>query len=124
MLSVKDLDTLTNLFNEHITKNSNLNELAILFHKSFPKSEHFKIGCVLNILLNDHLLIPSQRIPAFFLLYELYKTEPITSNPFLPLFLDSLESKLVSIAEKNFIIQILTNPSKEVNLKKLFCFMR
>jgi hypothetical protein len=114
MLSAKDLETLINLLNEQTTKNSNLNELATAFHKAFSKTEQFKLGCVLNILISDNLLKGPQRISGFFLLYELYKAEPITSNPFLPLFLDALESDLLSVAEKNFVIQLLTNPSKEV----------
>ena len=117
MISTRDLDILINILREDKT----LNEIAISYHKSFSKTNSFKIGCTLNILLEENLLPEYNRIPALYLLYEMYKTDSISSNPFLLLFLDELQNEHCNIQEKNFIIQLLLNPSKEV-IKLMYFF--
>jgi len=72
----------------------------------------------LYILLEDNLLGKiGHRMAAFYILYELYKTEPLASNPFLPIFVDTLFQSEIEPAERNFIIQLLGSPPKELSKK-------
>lgn len=43
------------------------------------------------MMLREELLGYEARLCALFVLYDLYKGDSITSNPFLPLFLDILQ---------------------------------
>jgi hypothetical protein len=42
------------------------------------------------VLLQDNMLTPTQRLVALFLLWDMYKAEQITANPFLPVLLETV----------------------------------
>lgn len=95
MLAPKDLGQLLSLLSE---EEKSLESIATTFHKLFAKTELFKVGCTLYLMLQDGLLPKTtQRLSAFFVLYELYRSEPLASNPFLPIFIDSLSRKDPSV---------------------------
>ncbi len=111
LLSSKEISSIISLLSE---EDKSLEGTVASFQRTFNKSEHFKVGCCLYILLEDNLLGKlSHRLAAFYILYELYKTEPLASNPFLPIFVDTLQNE-IEPAERNFIAQLLGSPPKEV----------
>eukprot|EP00607_Mallomonas_marina_P009897 CAMPEP_0182420730 /NCGR_PEP_ID=MMETSP1167-20130531/5763_1 /TAXON_ID=2988 /ORGANISM="Mallomonas Sp, Strain CCMP3275" /LENGTH=380 /DNA_ID=CAMNT_0024597103 /DNA_START=25 /DNA_END=1171 /DNA_ORIENTATION=- len=96
-----------------------LEKAEAVFNKSFMKTDHFKVGCALCILIQDQLLTRTQRIIAFSILFNLYRSEQNDINPFLPFFHDAVEYG-TDICEKRFIVQLLFTPSTtQENFKKL-----
>jgi len=107
MLSAKDLATLLNLLSE---EEKPFETLATTFHRTFNKTDHFKVGCSLYYMLEDNLLRQtSHRLASFYILHDLYKTEQqISNNPFLLVFLDTLQ-KPIDLVEKQFLIIIINS---------------
>lgn len=106
MLSTKDLTTLLNLLGE---EEKSFETLATTFNRTFNKTDHFKVGCAIYYMLEDNLLRQgSHRLAAFYILHDLYKTEPISNNPFLLVFLDTLQ-KPIDPVEKQFLIFIINS---------------
>ena len=99
-----------------------LKDLTVTFCRIFPKTDHFRAGCAVSVLLTDRLLTLSQRIVAWYILHTVYVmqascvnsllssgcapelTQPCTHrfapgpdgtpphNPFLLVFLDAMEA--------------------------------
>jgi hypothetical protein len=113
MLNPKELASLLSVLGE---EDKSLETLSTQFHKTFNKLDQFKVGCSIYLLLQDGLVPKlSHRLAGYYLLFEMYRTEPLASNPFLPTFLDSLQKDL-EINERNFLVHLLGTPSKEVNI--------
>eukprot|EP01112_Ceratiomyxa_fruticulosa_P004056 TRINITY_DN1439_c0_g4_i1.p1 TRINITY_DN1439_c0_g4~~TRINITY_DN1439_c0_g4_i1.p1 ORF type:complete len:460 (-),score=90.73 TRINITY_DN1439_c0_g4_i1:55-1434(-) len=113
MFHPKELSTLLNLLSED---DKPFETLSTTFHRTFNKPDHFKFGCTLFYMLQDNLLRkPSHRLSAFYILYDLYKGEPLNVNPFLPIFLDTLDrntnkkgGQTEQDIECNFLSQLLS----------------
>jgi hypothetical protein len=114
MLTIAQQTTLLAILEDD---NKSLDSIFSTFSKSssFIKSDLFKVCCGLSLLLSGPQLQLPQRIAALHILYEYQKSESIYMNPFLPIFLKSLNKK--EIAERNFIIQLLNSPPKELSKK-------
>jgi len=110
MLSSQELDTLLNLLKEC---NKPFESIAQSFYRSFPKSEQFKVGCVICMLLQDDLLTQTQRLVGFYLLYDIYKNETLPTTPFVPIVLETVE-RTGDLVERKFLLQFLTSPPKEL----------
>lgn len=85
---------------------SSFEVLAEGFHKHFPnKSDHFKVGNALVLLLRNQDLLPhaDQRLAALFFLWEISKGEPISTSPFAPVFAHVLFSE----NERNQIVNLI-----------------
>jgi len=122
MLSPKELAQLLSILGD---EDKSLEAVSVHFHKTFPKQDHFKVGCCIYFLLQENLLGGGEgvssiapRIAAYYLLYDLYRTEPLASNPFLPILIDTLQQLQgnekgaisdiqVNYGEKNFLIHLL-----------------
>ncbi|RMX67450.1 hypothetical protein KXD40_007902 [Peronospora effusa] len=104
MLEIRELRPLLAILNED---DKPLEQVASMFLHTFTKSDHFKVGCTICILLEDNLLTSSQRIVSFAILSEVYRIEGTTTNPFLPVFLDALE-KGSDLCEKKLIVHLLS----------------
>jgi hypothetical protein len=99
--------------------NETLERVDENFNKTFTKPEQFRIGCGICFLLQDQMLTKCQRIAAFSILCNLYRTELTGKNPFLLFFLDSVEQGNDPI-EKKFLIHLLCSaPSNRESSKKL-----
>jgi len=126
VLSTEELAKLLDL----LDKDTPLEDISEKLQKAFPKSDHFKLGCALYIMLQDNLLPSSGRLAAFYILYDLYASEPLASNPFLPIFINTLQQQQENNkntpsagVERNFLIYLLGNPStKDVCILFFFNF--
>lgn len=113
MLNPKELTTLLNLLSE---EEKTFDSISQNFTKAFNKSEQFKLGCTLHFVLEENLLRPTtHRLAAFYILYDLYKGEPISHNPFFLVFVEGLQ-KQCDPAEKQFLNLLLHGSVKEVCL--------
>ncbi|CAE8614110.1 unnamed protein product [Polarella glacialis] len=110
MLSPQELDTLLNLLKE---SGKPFESIAQSFYKNFPKSEQFKVGCVICMLLQDQLLTQTQRLVGFYLLYDIYRNETLPTTPFVPIVLETVE-QTSDVVERKFLLQFLTSPPKEL----------
>ena len=112
VLSVRELNILLSLLEE----DKWLELISVQFQRTFVKGDHFKICCSISQLLKQKLITSlTSRLVAYYILYDLYRGEPLASNPFLLVFLDSLQSNEIELVEKNFLHQLLSSaPPKEV----------
>lgn len=78
-----------------------------------PRFQH---SPVVSARLSLFRLLPLlvQRIAAFFVLCELYKSDSHGINPFLPVFVDSIKLRS-SPAEKQFLVHLLVSASSSKN---------
>ena len=114
-LSSAELVNLLRILSQEDTKLEDIDEL---FGKSFPKSEHFRLGCGLCILLHDQLLTKSQRIVAFSILCDLFRSEQSGTNPFLLFFLDSVENGTDQCEQRHLVQLLFSAPSNRESSKK------
>ncbi|KAG9456994.1 hypothetical protein H6P81_001502 [Aristolochia fimbriata] len=94
-------------------------EIAGDFTSRFPREMHFKVCCSAVLLLEDKMLLrPSQRLIAFFILYNTYSWQQFSSNPFISFIINSASDDAANKAERAFILQLLgsadAGTSKEV----------
>mmetsp|Transcript_102355 Transcript_102355/g.219058 ORF Transcript_102355/g.219058 Transcript_102355/m.219058 type:complete len:423 (+) Transcript_102355:63-1331(+) len=119
MLSSQELDTLLNLLKE---SSKPFESIAQSFYRSFPKSEQFKVGCVICMLLQDQLLTQAQRLMGFYLLYDIYRNETLPTTPFVPIVLETVE-QTSDLVERKFLLQFLTSPPKELPKQSIRDFL-
>jgi hypothetical protein len=121
VLSTEELAKLLDL----LDKDKPLESISEKLQKTFPKTDYFKVGCALYIMLQDNLLPGSGRLAAFYILYDLYASEPLASNPFLPIFINTLQqqennkSTQSNSVERNFLIYLLGPSTKDVCISPL-----
>lgn len=116
-LSNKELDQILQIVSSEASLSSNLDAIALSFHKDFNRSEHFKVGMALITLLQNKDLLegPAERIAALYLLFEMYRSESFSVNPFAPLFhslvQDSSSNSNHVVSPEVYFISLITSPS-------------
>ncbi|XP_048727465.1 CCR4-NOT transcription complex subunit 11-like isoform X1 [Ostrea edulis] len=131
-LSVKELASLLSVLSEDTTQTQSFESLAASFHHYFTKQDHFKVGSAIVLLLQNRDLLPhpTQKLAAIFLLYEMYRTDPIAANPFATVFVHLLNPPTenqeagqfdlhwaipaISPAERYYLSQLISSPTKEM----------
>ncbi|XP_067654958.1 CCR4-NOT transcription complex subunit 11-like [Haliotis asinina] len=132
-LSLKELASLLSVLSEDATQTQTFEGLASSFHHYFSnKQDHFKVGSALVLLLQNRDLLPhpTQKLAAIYLIYEMYRTEPIAANPFASVFVHLLNPPTekqeagqydlhwaipaISPPERYFLSQLISSPSKEM----------
>uniref|UniRef100_A0A0B7AGW6 CCR4-NOT transcription complex subunit 11 n=2 Tax=Arion vulgaris TaxID=1028688 RepID=A0A0B7AGW6_9EUPU len=135
-LTVKELVSLLSVLTEDATQAQTFESIASSFHHYFTnKQDHFKVGQALVLLLQHRDLLPhpTQKLASVFLLYEMYKTDPVSANPFATVFLNLLQDPSerkeanpydlqssvppMSVPERYFLSNLISSASKEL-LKK------
>ncbi|XP_035223991.1 CCR4-NOT transcription complex subunit 11-like isoform X1 [Stegodyphus dumicola] len=134
-LSIKELAFLMSILEEEGLGQRTFENVATNFHHSFNKQDHFRVGSSLVLLLQNEDLLPrrEQRLIAVFLIYEMYRTEPIQANPFASVFIhllhppEEMKSKTTGAltkrpwalprltnSEKYFLSQLISMPTKDL----------
>lgn len=134
-ITLKELNSLLNILEEEGLEQRTFESIATTFHHSFNKQDHFRVGSSLVLLLQnkDILSKQEQRLIAVFLLYEMYRTEPIQANPFASVFIhllhppEEVKSKQTgeffkkpwalpkfTNSEKHFLSQLISMPTKDL----------
>jgi hypothetical protein len=103
MLTPNELNLLYTTISE---ENKTFEKLALDFQKLFSKSDQFKVGVTLWFLLKDNLLNLAQRLASFYLLYEMYRLEKVSTTPFVPLVLETLQTSRNNV-EKKLLLEFI-----------------
>lgn len=99
MISASNLASLLEILED--TEQS-LDNTTKSFYKAFPKPDRFlklflidftrfKTACTMCMMIREELIGCEARLCALFVLYDLYKVDSLSSNPFFPLFLAILQ---------------------------------
>lgn len=112
-LSKKDLGALVALLSDDTKP---IESVGALFHRTFAKADHFRVATALCLLIQERAIELTQRLFAFYILFDLYKSESPGTNPFLPVFLEQVKRDL-SPCERHFVLQLLCYPPKDLPKK-------
>lgn len=143
-LNIKDVANLLGLLDEKEVTNQSFDSISSSFQRvNFNKQDHFKVGSAIVIFLQhqDILPLPHQRLAAIYLLYDLYRNDHFSTNPFASVFIHLLQPTnkgemehqtevgqvnylvnfgklpLITPEEKNFLTQLITSPNKDLMKK-------
>ncbi|XP_044747245.1 CCR4-NOT transcription complex subunit 11 isoform X2 [Coccinella septempunctata] len=128
-LTEPQCDYLLSILDRDYVMTRTLETLSNEVHKKFERTDFFKVGNVIILLLQQDMLPePEQRLAAVTLLYEMYRGEPLALSPFAPVFVHLLDQKAnlnvighlprITEPEKSFISQLVSDVSKDILLKK------
>eukprot|EP00976_Prorocentrum_cordatum_P062444 1176720-Prorocentrum_minimum.AAC.1 len=85
LLSLQQTATLLSVFAD----DRPFEETGQLFSRTFKGADKFTACCALTVLIQDPIMLkPYQRLATLYVLYDVYKGEPVASNPFLALLVE------------------------------------
>merc|ERR1712168_268294 len=128
----KELTSILSILSEEaVSGSSSFEAIANALHHYFGPNDYLRVGTALLMMFQhpDLLPDPNQRISALFLLFEMYRSQPIVKNPFAPLFIHLLGDQPpaggkptpateISKQEKLFLYQLITSPALTRELLK------
>jgi len=134
-LSPKELTSILSILSEEaVSGSSSFEAIANALHHYFGPNDYLRVGTALLMMFQhpDLLPDPNQRISVLFLLFEMYRSQPIVKNPFAPLFIHLLSdhpptntqkptptpNAEISKQEKLFLYQLITSPALTRELLK------
>jgi len=127
-LSPKELTSVLSILSEEaVSGSSSFEVIANALHHYFDSNDYFRVGTALLMMLQQPDFLPdhNQRVSVIFLLFEMYRSQPIAKNPFAPLFVHLLtegttgySGTKISQQEKVFLYQLLTSPALTRELLK------
>ena len=83
MLSTsQELDNLLDVLNQETIPDLTFDQCMVKFGKYFSKPDWFKACSTLCYLIEAQVLSKTQRIVAFYILYEVYHHENVQMTPF------------------------------------------
>lgn len=117
MLNSGDTASLLAVLVEERSLESHLSAFAM----AFKRHQHFKACYCLTLLLEDRrLLKQTQRLVAFYILFELYRGEQSSINPFMSVLIDAASNEAADKMERAFLqilLQSLNSNNKELSMK-------
>jgi len=129
-LSPKELTSILSILSEEaVSGSSSFEAIANALHHYFGPNDYLRVGTALLMMFQHPDLLPdqNQRISVLFLLFEMYRSQPIVKNPFAPLFIHLLgengsnkssPNTEISKQEKLFLYQLITSPALTRELLK------
>jgi len=121
MLSSRELGQLLHLLDNEMVNKHSLESLCTRLHQSFNKQDNFKVGTALVTLLQhaDLLPKPAQKLAAITFLYDMYKSDHVSLNPFAPVFIHMLNTVDNSYEENGHTQLPVLNPSERQYVTQL-----
>lgn len=127
-LSPKELTYILSILSEEaVSGSSSFEVISNALHHYFGPNDYFRVGTTLLMMFQqpDLLPDPNQRVSVLFLLFEMYRSQPVVKNPFAPLFVHVLSDNPnknpvmeISKQEKVFLYQLVTSPALTRELLK------
>lgn len=117
MISSAELTALLELLKD---EDKPLEAVGAAFAKAFPRADHFRLACAMCTLLVDGLItLPAQRLASLFVLHDLYRAEPLGSQPFLPFLVEQLgranDGPGVRVEHNLLCLLLAEPPNKDVS---------
>lgn len=124
-LSQSEIEVLLNIFNDEKIEVQPFDYFFSLISKNFKKHKVHKVGTAIVVMIMHELLAnPSQRLVAFATLYDLFKSDHVSVNPFCSFLCELVQpddnhSSLpdfpkLTQSEKSFIYQLLTSSTSHI----------
>ena len=85
--------TLARILGDEFSCENSLDNISTTFHHQITEADYFQVGQTIEFMLRnpDMLSTKHQKATALFLVYEMFKSEPLYLNPFADIFVEALE---------------------------------
>ncbi|CAM6040030.1 unnamed protein product [Sphagnum compactum] len=116
MLSTGDTAALLALLSEDRSMENHVSAFTV----TFKRHQHFTACCCLLLLLEDwRLLKQTQRLAALYILFDLYRVEQPSTNPFMSSLVDAASDETASKLERGFLLTLFQSLNNNNIIKEL-----
>jgi len=93
-MASKVCPALARMLSDEFGGENTLDNIATTFHHNISVADYLHVGHSIDFMLRNNDLLPSkdQKTTALYLVYEMFKSEPLYLNPFAHIFVEALES--------------------------------